>query len=169
MIKLIRLTKIRAAGVYSSSVLCDLKNAYKSLSPTMSHNWLRIGHCIWFGNRNTLKCLYFLTGRKLSPAQAVPAEVLPGLSGGTVRLQLRGTRLSAGAFHLEVEGREGPGLLTDAVRLEMEGPEGPRLLLDTICLRLGGLILTGLWKFEKNWYHFVFVSNVKKNVTWNNK
>ena len=184
--RLIRPIKIQAVGVYSSSVPCDLKNACDSLSPTTSHNWSRVGYSTWVGNRDELKCLCFLTGRGLSPARAVPVQVVPGLSGGAVRLRLGGPGLSAGAVRLEVEGPEGPGLSASVVRLEMERPEepelsagavrlevegqeGPELSLGAVCLRLGGPILAGLWKFEKNWYHFVFVSNVTKNAMWNNK
>ena len=98
-------------------------------------------------------------------AQALSARVVPRLSESVVCLQLGGPELSAGTVCLEVEEPEGLGLSTSAVRLELEGPEGPRLSLGVICLRLGELILVGLWKFKKNWYHFVFVSNLTKNVT----
>lgn len=76
--RLIRPTKIRAAGVYFSSVPCDLKNACDSLSPTTSHNWSRVGHSTWFDNKDALKCFCFLTGRGLSPGRAVPARVVLG-------------------------------------------------------------------------------------------
>ena len=144
MMRLIQPTKIRAAGVYSSSVPCDLKNAYDSLSPTTSHNWLRVGHSMWVGNRNVLKCLCFLTGRRLSLAQVLPVRVVPALSRSAVRLRLGGSGLSAGAVRLEVEGTEEPGLSAGAVCLEGEGPEGPGLSRGTVCLQFGGLILAGL-------------------------
>ena len=112
-----------------------------------------------------LKCLCFLTGRGLSPARAVPVQVVPGLSECTVRLQLGEPEPSAGTVRLEVKGLKGSGLSAGAVCLEVERPEGPGLLMGAVRLRLRRPILAGLWKFEKNWYHFVFVSNVMKNAT----
>ncbi len=161
--KPIRPTKIRAAGIYSSSVPCDLKNACKSLSLTTSHNWSRVGHSTWFDNRNALKCLCFLTGRGLSPTRAVPVRVVPGLSVGAIRLQLEGPEgpgLSRGAVRLRLGRPEGQGLSAGAVCLRLGGPGGPGLSARDVRLRLGGPILAGSLKFEKNWYHFVFVSNV---------
>ena len=134
--RLIRPTKIRAAGVYSSSVPCDLKNACELLSLTTSHNWSRVGHSTWFGNRYTLKYLCFLTRKGVSLAQAVPARVVLGMSGDAVRLRLRGPGQLAGAVRLEVEGPEGPGLSTSAIRLEVEGPEGPGLSAGAIRLEM---------------------------------
>lgn len=142
--KLIQPTKIQAAGVNSLSIPCNLKNACDLLSLTMSYNWLRVGYFTWFGNRNALKCLCFLTWRGLSPAQAVPVQVVPGLSRNAVYLQLEGPRLSADIVRLEVEEPEGLRLSVSAICLEVKGLEKPSLSLGALHLQLGGSILAGL-------------------------
>ena len=150
--RIIQLTKIQASGVYPSSMPCDFHNAYNLLSPTAFHNWSKMSYFMWLGNKDILKCFCFLTRRRFSLAQALSAWVMLELSEVVICLQLRGSGLSAGAICLELENPEGLGLLTGIV-----------------CLWLGGPILANLGKFEKNWYYFVIVSNITKNVMWNNK